>query len=41
MARDQEPMTEDEYEEAREGIHRAFDEAREDIAEEPVPDGGE
>jgi len=41
MARDQEPMTEQERKEAREGIRKAFEEAREDMADEPRPDGGE
>lgn len=45
MARDTEPMTEEELEAAREGIRQAFAEARADVGidldEEPVPDGGE
>lgn len=43
MARDQEPMTDDELEAAREEIAETFDEVREDLAAdtEPVPDGGD
>lgn len=45
MARDQEPMTDDDLEAARDGIAEAFEEARGDadstLDEEPVPDGGE
>lgn len=45
MARDQEPMTDDELDEAEAEIADAFEEARAAIEsagdEEPVPDGGE
>lgn len=45
MARDQEPMTDDELDEARSEISEAFDEVRDDVSpdldKEPVPDGGE
>lgn len=45
MARDAEPMTDEELEAAREGVADAFEEVREDLSpaldKEPVPDGGE
>jgi len=44
MARDQQHVTDEEIEEAKEKIHDLFDEVRADMEEDldrPVPDGGE